>query len=104
MYIKYGALQYSPLPYGDGDEPTVVSIEVLPKHRRASASTTQQLSVVAHYSDDSSEDVTRAALYESNDPEMAEVTPRGLVQLNDLVGDVSVMARYQGHVTVFRAI
>ena len=91
------------LPYGDGDEPKVVSIEALPKHRRLSASATQQLSILAHYSDGSSEDVTRAALYESNDQEMADVTPRGLVQLNDLVGDVAVMARYQGQVTVFRA-
>jgi hypothetical protein len=91
------------LSYGDGDAPHVVSIEVLPKHRRVTASDTQQLSVVAHFSDDSSEDVTRAALYESNDPEMADVSTTGLVQLNDLAGDVAVMARYQGHVTVFRA-
>lgn len=91
------------MPYGEDDEPHVTAIEVLPQHRRLSASTDQQLSVVAHYSDDSTEDVTLAALYESNDPEMAEVTKTGLVHLKDLVGDVAVMARYQGHVTVFRA-
>jgi hypothetical protein len=90
------------MPYGSGDEPKVTSIEVLPKHRRLSPAATQQLAVLAHYSDGSSEDVTRGALFESNDPEMADVTARGLVQLGDLAGDVAVMARYQGQVTVFR--
>jgi Protein of unknown function (DUF1553)/Protein of unknown function (DUF1549) len=91
------------MPYGTDNEPKVVSIEVLPKQRRLAAQAAQQLSVVAHFSDGSAEDVTRAAVYESNDPEMAEVTPTGRVSLRDLAGDVAVMARYQGQVTVFRA-
>lgn len=88
---------------GDVNVPKVVSIQVVPQQRRLAPATSQQLSVVARYSDGSSEDVTRAALYESNDPEMAEVTTSGHVQLHELVGDVAVMARYQGHVAVFRA-
>lgn len=91
------------MPYGSGNEPTVVSIAVSPDHRRLQAGDKQQLSVVAHYSDGSIEDVTRAAVFESNDTEMAEVSVAGLVKLNELAGDVAVMARYQGHVTVFRA-
>ena len=91
------------MPYGSDDEPQVVSIEVMPEHRRLDAASSQQLSVLATYSDGSVEDVTRAALYESNDSEMADCDERGLVHLKDLVGDVAVMARYQGHVTVFRA-
>lgn len=91
------------MPYGSDGEPQVESIEVLPTHRRMAASSTQQLSVVAHYSDGTVEDVTRAAVYESNDTEMADCDARGLVTLKELVGDVAVMARYQGHVTVFRA-
>ena len=91
------------MPYGSDDEPQVVSIEVMPEHRRLSAVSTQQLAVLATYSDGSVEDVTRAALYESNDSEMADCDEKGLVELKELVGDVAVMARYQGHVTVFRA-
>lgn len=91
------------MQFGDVNAPQVVSIEIVPDQRRLAASASQQLSVVAHYSDDSIEDVTRAALYESNDPEMAEVTTGGNVQLHNLAGDVAVMARYQGHVAVFRA-
>jgi hypothetical protein len=91
------------MPLGDPNEPTVVSIEVTPQHRRLEASASQQLSVVAHYSNGTSEDVTRGAVFESNDTEMADVSETGLVQLNELAGDVAVMARFQGHVTVFRA-
>jgi hypothetical protein len=92
------------MPFGDDSEPVVESIEVIPGQRRLPAAAIQQLAVVAHYSDGSTEDVTRAALYESNDPAMAEVSEFGQVQLGELVGDVTVMARYQGQVTVFRAI
>ncbi|MCG8653520.1 MAG: Ig-like domain-containing protein, partial [Pirellulales bacterium] len=91
------------LPYGNGNEPKVTSIDVFPSQRRLQPGTGQQLSVVASYSDGTTEDVTRAAVYESNDTGMAEVSSTGLVQLGQLVGDVAVMARYQGHVTVFRA-
>jgi hypothetical protein len=92
------------MPYGSSSEPVVTSIEVLPRQRRLAAQATQQLAVLARYSDGSSEDVTRAAVFESNDPQMADVSPTGMVVLNDLIGDVAVMARYQGQVTVFRAI
>lgn len=91
------------MQYGATDVPEVVSIQVIPEQRRLAASASQQLAVIARYSDGSTEDVTRAALYESNDLEMADVSPTGHVQLNQLVGDVAVMARYQGHVGVFRA-
>ncbi len=92
------------MPFGDDSEPVVESIEILPDQRRLTVGATQQLAVVAHYSDGSTEDVTRAVLYESNDPQMADVSETGRVTLGDLVGDVAVMARYQGQVTVFRAI
>lgn len=91
------------MPFGTGDEPTVASIDVFPQHQRVGPLSSQQLSVIATYSDGSTEDVTRAAVYESNDTQMADVTSEGLVKLGDFVGDVAVMARFQGHVTVFRA-
>ena len=34
---------------------------------------------------------------------MASVNDQGLVNLNEVVGDVAVMTRYQGHVSVFQA-
>jgi hypothetical protein len=43
------------------------------------------------------------ALYESNDRAMAEVSDQGLVTIQDLSGNVAVMVRYQGQVSVFSA-
>ncbi|QDV46274.1 Bacterial Ig-like domain (group 2) [Stieleria neptunia] len=91
------------MPYDEGEIRTVRSIRCYPEVRRMAGGGEQQLSVIATYSDGSVEDVTRAAVYESNDTQMAEVSDTGLVQTGQLVGDVAVMARYQGHVTVFRA-
>ena len=65
--------------------------------------TEQQLLVIAHYSDGSTEDVTGNAKFEPNDTEMAEVNATGLVKMLDLTGDVAIMVRYQGQVDVFRA-
>lgn len=91
------------MPYSSGDEAEVVSIETVPAQRQLQPGSGQQLSTLAHYSDGSVKDVTRAALYESNDPAMATVTETGRVELKEMVGDVAVMARYQGHVAAFRA-
>ncbi|MCA9162681.1 MAG: DUF1549 domain-containing protein [Planctomycetales bacterium] len=91
------------MPYGSEDDPVVERIEVFPKARSLNREEEQQLSVVAHYSDGSRRDVTQLATYESNDPRMADSTRRGRVTVYDLPGDVAMMVRFQGHVTVFRA-
>lgn len=91
------------MPYGDPEAATVESIEVFPQSRRLAPGESQQLALLARYTDGSVEDVTGAAVYESNDPAMADVSPQGLVQLNRQVGDVAVMARFQGKVAVFHA-
>lgn len=91
------------MPYDTSEITRVASIQAFPSVRRMIGGSDQQLSIVATYSDGRIEDVTRAAVYESNDPQMAEVSNTGLVQTGEVVGDVAVMARYQGQVTVFRA-
>jgi hypothetical protein len=91
------------MPYGKDSDPRVVRIQVLPEHAVMTRRGEQQIAVLAHYSDGSVEDVTRLAQFDPNDGEMAEVSARGLVKTLDLTGDVAVMARYQGHVGVFRA-
>lgn len=91
------------MPYGDAKDPVVVGIKCLPEGRVMDRGSDQQITCVAIYSDGSTEDVTRMALYEANDPEMAEVTVTGLVKTLDLAGEVAIMARYQGQVAVFRS-
>ena len=61
----------------------------------------QPLKVIAKYSDGSTRDVTHMALYEPNDKSMAETTEEGLVETLDIPGNVAVMVRYSGLVSVF---
>jgi hypothetical protein len=91
------------MPYGEPEDPVVTGIECIPASRVMDLSAQQQIRVVASYSDGTTEDVTRMALYEANDMEMAEASKLGLVSTLDLSGEVAVMARYQGQVSTFRA-
>jgi hypothetical protein len=91
------------LPMGDDDDPVVTRISIYPEHRIISRQNKQQFAVYAHYSDGSVEDITRRAQYESNDTEVAVVDAAGLVRTLGLSGEAAIMARYQGHVTTFRA-
>ena len=91
------------MPYGNPDDAVVTHIEVLPHESLMDRESSQQLIAVAHYSDGSTEDVTRTTQFDSNDGEMAEVNATGVVSTAQLTGSVAVMARYQGHVGVFRS-
>jgi hypothetical protein len=90
-------------PYGKDTDPTVAKISVEPEHRVMTRHNKQQFAVYAHYTDGVVEDITRRAQYDSNDQEIANVDPAGLVRTLGLSGEAAVMARYQGHVAVFRA-
>ncbi len=91
------------MPYGSSDDPTLVAIRCLPESRIMDRGAQQQITTMAFYSDGSTEDVTGMAMYEANDAEMAEVSGSGVVTTGQLFGEVTVMARYQGQVSTFRA-
>ena len=91
------------MPYGRTNDPTIARIEVLPRERTMPFAGEQQLVVLAHYTDGSVQDVTRSALYEPNDANMARTGEDGRVKLFEQPGDVAVMVRYQAKVAVFRA-
>jgi hypothetical protein len=93
----------SGLPYGKPGDPVVTHISVFPEHRILPRHAKQQFAVYAHYSDGTVLDITRRAQYESNDTEIAVVDSAGLVHTLEMSGEAAVMARYQGHVTTFRA-
>jgi Protein of unknown function (DUF1549)/Protein of unknown function (DUF1553)/Bacterial Ig-like domain (group 2) len=93
----------SGMPLGNGKERVVTKIDITPTARQVQRGSSQQLSIIATYSDGSSEDITRTAQYESNNSDLAGVDERGFVQIRDQSGDVAVMARFQGQVAVFRA-
>jgi hypothetical protein len=111
MRIEYNSPAYVVLrrwieqgmPYGNDNDPVVARIEVIPQQRLMGRDDKQQIAVVAHYSDGSTQDVTRMTQFDSNDAEMAEVGVTGIVTTGRLTGSVAVMARYQGQVGIFRA-
>ena len=87
--------------YGSEDDPVLESIDVQPKRMSMKVNSKQPLKVIAKYSDGSTRDVTHMALYEPNDKSMAETTEEGLVETLDIPGNVAVMVRYSGLVSVF---
>ena len=86
--------------YASADEPKVARIDVQPGRQTMKVKTSQQLKVTAHFSDGSTRDVTSLALYEPNDKAMAETSESGLVKVLDIPGNVAVMVRYAGLVSV----
>jgi hypothetical protein len=91
------------MPYGKPTDPSVARISVFPRARSMRRNTEQQLIVLAHYTDGSTEDVSCLSQYDPNNPDMAEASSTGLIKTLDLTGEVAIMARYQGHVAVFEA-
>ena len=87
QWIQSGLARY------DVTEPKVTRLEVTPTDIVLwSPQRQSQLKVIAHFSDDSHEDVTRLAVYEPNDP-LVNVTTEGNVQF-DQPGTVTVLVRY----------
>jgi hypothetical protein len=91
------------MPMGASSAPTLRRLEVVPAQRVLERNAGQQLAVLAHYRDGSVRDVTRQAQYQSNETAVAAVDEDGLVRTLALAGEATIMARYQGQVTVFRA-
>ncbi|HEV3163505.1 MAG TPA: DUF1553 domain-containing protein [Isosphaeraceae bacterium] len=91
------------MPFASGQEPTLVKLEVSPARRLIARQGRQHLRVTAYYDDGTTADVTRLAQYQSNAIELASVTDRGEVQVQDSVGEAAIMARFGGLVGVARA-
>ncbi len=109
--MEHGSYEYDLLvqwieqgmPFGSDSDPFVTGIRCIPEARVMKRAAAQQIAVIATYSDGTTEDVTRMALFEPNEAEMAESSGTGLVSTLDLAGEVAIMARYQGQVATFRA-
>lgn len=63
------------------DDPQIVRLEVLPKYSRQRPKATQQLVVLAHFSDGHIEDATRWSKYTSVNSAVATVDERGLATI-----------------------
>lgn len=90
-------------PRPRADDPHLVRIELSPQGRVLSTETSCQLSVKAYFSNGTSRDVTRQAVYQSNEPDIALVSEDGLVTTGSQHGLVAVMARFGEQIAIFHA-
>ncbi len=86
-------------PAPKADAPEVVRLVVTPSQRIGQAGLRQQLRVEAHYSDDTTRDVTALAKYDSMDDGVLSVDADGLVTAVGK-GQAPVMVRYEGQAEI----
>jgi hypothetical protein len=91
-------------PASSPDSPKVVKLHIEPRQLIFQDGQTQQLTVIAEYSNGTKRDVTRQASFQSNLDVVAAVDEDGLVRANDERGEAAIMARYMGQVAIFYAI
>ncbi|QEL17253.1 DUF1549 and DUF1553 domain-containing protein [Limnoglobus roseus] len=76
------------------DAPTLAKITVSPTEKLLTFNTALPLRVMAHFSDGSSEDVTKLAAFQSNDSGYAAVDATGTIKTGPIAGEAAVTARY----------
>ena len=91
-------------PISAPDAPQVVALTVLPADRVLRPGQSQQIAVIARYSNGATRDVTRQSEFATNLDVVAMVDADGLVKAGAGSGEAAVMARHMGHVAVFRAL
>ncbi|MCI0456892.1 MAG: DUF1549 and DUF1553 domain-containing protein [Gemmataceae bacterium] len=95
-WIENGALPATPA------DPVPRQITVLPQRRVFAPGTQHQpLRVQIQLSDGTQRDVTRQAVYQSNEPDLADVSDAGVVHVKHRSGQFAVMVRYGDQITVF---
>lgn len=94
----------SGMPIGSAADPKIVSIQVTPDVRQMGMRSTQQMRIIAKYSDSREVDVTFLAKFQSNQEAIATVDEFGLVNTLDVPGEVAVMASFMGQVATFRVV
>ncbi|WP_146537241.1 DUF1549 and DUF1553 domain-containing protein [Rubripirellula reticaptiva] len=93
-WIRQGAPRRVP------DEPTLNSVELAKNEFLLKPSEDATLSVMAHYSDGTTRDVTSLTGYLSNDSAIVSVDASGVLSAGPIPGETAVMARYMNHICV----
>lgn len=84
-------------PYDAGAIPTVEKVEIYPEGGVMDGKgTTQQVSVLAYYSDGTTRDVTSLSAFSSNNDNSATVSKTGLITADNR-GEAFIMARFDTH-------
>jgi len=86
-------------------DPVLTRITVTPTRLVfAHTQTTQALQVTAHFTNSTTRHVTGQAVFQSSEPEIADVTEAGLVQAKARSGLFAVMVRYGERLAVFHGV
>ena len=93
--------QGSPKP--GTDDPQLVRLELSPEEQVLSKNETLQLTATAIFSNGTSRDVTKRAVYQSNDLSIASIENDGLVRTAGQPGMVAVMARFGDQIATIHA-
>ncbi len=88
------------VPFGDAKVAKVKQLEVVPSDiLMPKPGMSQELMVLAHYTDGTTRDVSREAIFASNLPSVAEVTQDGLVTTSRK-GEAAILVRYEGNYVI----
>ncbi len=88
------------LPRSTADAPMLDRITIEPPEHIMAAGATEQLRVLAHYSDSSVRDVTRLTDFQSSEAGVVSIE-NGLVTAGSLPGESTLMARYMNHIATW---
>jgi hypothetical protein len=89
-------------PWASSNELTLERITVEPVAGQYRKGSHQQLTVTAHYSDESKRDITHLSEYQSNDQAVATVEHDGEVKIGGVSGEAVIVVRYVDKVEVSR--
>jgi hypothetical protein len=88
-------------PRTPADAPKVEKVTVSPEGAAFKFGETRQLTVTAHYSDGSKEDVTPLAQFTSNESVYIAVDAKGMVKAGPIPGEAAIMARFAEKFAIF---
>lgn len=86
------------------DDPKLLRIEVVPGKSVLQRGMQQRLLVTAHFSDGTTRNVTRRAVYDSNVPELATADAVGTVTVQPQSGLFAIMVQFGGEIAAFQGI
>ena len=86
------------------DEPVLESVEIFPTDRVMVPMETQQLVVLASYSDGTKRDVTGQSAFQSNESVVVGVSDLGVIKSGPIPGEATIMARFMGAIATCRVL
>ena len=86
------------------DEPVLESVEIFPTDRVMVPMETQQLVVLASYSDGTKRDVTGQSAFQSNESVVVGVSDLGVIKSGPIPGEATIMARFMGAIAICRVL